>query len=120
MQRSIWKELHSKLNKNHLVVLLLVGILLIVIAIPTDKEEIQMGSDTNIENRLEEVLGEIEGAGNVQVIITYQEDEKVEGVAVVCEGGDNAVTVQSITEVVQALFDVKPHKIKVIKGNQTN
>ncbi len=108
-----------KINKNHLVLFLLVGILLIVIAIPTDNREIQAGTRTEIEKRLENVLGEMTGVGEVSVMVTYQEDEKVEGVAIVAEGGDNAVVVRNITEVVQALFDVDSHKIKVIKGNQT-
>ena len=105
--------------KNHLVLFLLVGILLIVIAIPTDSGEIQTAAGTSLENRLEKVLGQMSGVGEVSVMITYREDENVEGVAIVAEGGDNAVVVRNITEVVQALFNVDSHKIKVIKGNQT-
>ncbi len=108
-----------KINKNHLVLFLLVGILLIVIAIPTDSGEIQTAAGTSLENRLEKVLGQMSGVGEVSVMITYREDENVEGVAIVAEGGDNAVVVRNITEVVQALFNVDSHKIKVIKGNQT-
>ena len=108
-----------KINKNHLVLFLLVGILLIVIAIPTDSGEIQTAAGTSLENRLEKVLGQMSGVGEVSVMITYREDENVEGVAIVAEGGDNAVVVRNITEVVQALFNVASHKIKVIKGNQT-
>lgn len=108
-----------KINKNHLVLFLLVGILLIVIAIPTDSGEIRTAAGTSLESRLEKVLGQMSGVGEVSVMITYQEDENVEGVAIVAEGGDNAVVVRNITEVVQALFNVDSHKIKVIKGNQT-
>ena len=108
-----------KINKNHLVLFLLVGILLIVIAIPTDSGEIQTAAGTSLENRLEKVLGQMSGVGEVSVMITYREAENVEGVAIVAEGGDNAVVVRNITEVVQALFTVDSHKIKVIKGNQT-
>ena len=108
-----------KVNKNHLVLFLLVGILLIVIAIPTDSREIQTVSGTSLESRLENVLGQMSGVGDVSVMITYKEDEKVQGVAIVAEGGDNAIVVRNITEVVQALFNVDSHKIKVIKGNQT-
>ena len=108
-----------KINKNHLVLFLLVGILLIVIAIPTDSGEIQTAAGTSLENRLEKVLGQMSGVGEVSVMITYREDENVEGVAIVAEGGDNAVVVRNITEVAQALFNVDSHKIKVIKGNQT-
>ncbi len=118
--QDIWKELLGKQNKTYLVVFLLVGILLIVIAIPTDTGNAKTTKGTEIEKRLEEVLAQMEGVGKVRVMITYKEDETVEGVAVVSEGGDNAVVMKNITEVVQALFDVKSHKIKVIKGNYTN
>lgn len=39
----------------------------------------------------------------------------VEGVVVLCEGGDEPVVVQQITEAVEALFSVESHKIKVVK-----
>ena len=41
----------------------------------------------------------------------------IEGVLVVAEGGDDAVVKQNITEVVQALFGVDTHKIRVMKHN---
>ena len=40
---------------------------------------------------------------------------EIEGVAVIADGGDNAVTAQNITEAVQALFGVEAHKIKIMK-----
>ena len=109
-----------KLNKKHLMIILLVGVLLLVIAIPTDKGAIQREEGTETEMRLMNILEQMEGVGDVHVMVTYAKDDSVEGVAVVAEGGNNAVVVCNITEVVQALFDVDSHKIKVIKGNQTN
>lgn len=41
----------------------------------------------------------------------------IEGVLVVAAGGDNAVVKQNITEVVQALFGIDTHKIRVMKHN---
>ena len=118
-QQSIWKIFLGKWNKNHLLVFLLIGILLMVIAIPTGENQIRDEENTELEKRLEAILEGMEGVGNVNVMITLQEDDAVEGVAIVAEGGDDAVTVRNITEVVQALFHVDSHKIKVIKGNQT-
>lgn len=108
-----------KLNKNYLLIGLLVGILLLVIAIPTGEMSTQMGYETELEKRLENILEGMEGVGNVTVMITFSEDDRVEGVAVVASGGGNSVVVQNITEVVEALFDVETHKIKVIRGNQS-
>ncbi|MBQ8559688.1 MAG: hypothetical protein IJ439_06895 [Tyzzerella sp.] len=119
-QQNIWKSFQGKLNKNHLLIFLLVGILLLVIAIPTEESQIKSEENTDLEKRLESILEGMNGVGDVNVMITLKEDESVAGVAVVAEGGDNAVIVRNITEVVQALFDVDSHKIMVMKGNQTN
>lgn len=116
-------------KKSQWLIILLVGILLVVIAIPTDTEsgtgtfgtydETEI-STTDMERRLENLLGQMQGVGEVHTMITYQEDESVEGIVVIAEGGGNAVVVRNITEVVQALFAVDSHKIKVIEKNQNN
>ena len=122
MPQNIWKKLLEN-KKNQWVILLLVGILLVVIAIPTSSGS-KVDSDTGItewnatetEERLENLLGQIQGVGEVHVMMTYQDEAQVEGVVVVTECGGNAVMVRKITEVVQALFDVDAHKIKVIES----
>ncbi len=122
-QQSIWKVFRDKVNKKHFLVILLVGVLLMVIALPTDKgtkEYINAAEYTEAEHRLQALLEELEGVGNVHVMITEADRGEVEGIAVVAEGAENAVVVRNITEIVQALFPVDSHKIKVIKGNQTN
>ncbi len=43
---------------------------------------------------------------------------QVEGVVVIAEGGDDAVTVKNITESVQALFGIDTHKIRIVKGRR--
>lgn len=43
---------------------------------------------------------------------------KVEGVSVVAEGGDNVLVQKNISEVIQALFGIEEHKIKVVKMKQ--
>ena len=126
MPQNIWNKLLEN-KKNQWLILLLVGILLVVIAIPTKSgtEEKSVGdlkewSTSETEQRLENILSQMQGIGEVHVMITYRQENEVEGVVVVAEGGEQGVTVQKITEVVRALFDVDSHKIKVIKGNQTN
>ena len=44
---------------------------------------------------------------------------EIEGVLVIAQGGDNAVTVKNITEAVQALFGIEAHKIKIMKRADT-
>ena len=44
---------------------------------------------------------------------------QVEGVTVLAQGGDSPVLKKNITEVIEALFDIEPHKIKVAKMADT-
>ena len=121
--------LKSLPKKNTWMILLLVGILLVVIAIPTktetkgntmsvyDKSEQEA---TDVEKRLGNLLGQMQGVGEVHTMITYREDGQVEGIVIIADGAKDAVIVQNITEVVRALFDVDSHKIKVIEKNQNH
>ena len=122
MPQNIWKKLLDN-KKNQWLILLLVGILLVVIAIPTssNREENQEyettdWNETETEARLKDILTQMQGVGSVHVMLTYQDAATVEGVVIVAEGGGNAVVVKQITEIVQALFDVDAHKIKVIES----
>lgn len=116
-----------EIKKNKWILMLLAGILLVVIAIPTKKTTgSSLGTDlktyeteeTNLESRLESTLAKMQGVGEVHVMITFQEKDVPEGIVVIAEGGKNAVVVRNITDVVQALFNVDSHKIKVIEKNQ--
>lgn len=127
--------------------------------------------ESYMENRLEQAISAMEGAGKVKVMVTVsaseelvvekdmpttrsdtqesdseggnrnvnewnQEEETVysrqsdgsstpyviktlqpiiEGVVVVAQGGDRPEVRRNITEAIVALFDIEPHKIKVVK-----
>jgi len=188
-----WKK---KLTKENMAIMALLGILLMVIAIPVKKTETQKdqtaapenkstasgtqeteeedntgGYAGELEERLESLLASMEGVGNVKVMVTldssreqvvekdipstmdttketdstggsrdvvnskqeettvYVTDQAgnktpyisktlepaIEGVTVVAQGGGNAIIQKNITEVIQALFGVEAHKIKVVK-----
>ncbi len=97
-----------KWDKTQWTILILTGILLMVIAIPTDKKDRQetsavkeaqtasySGEDYagNLERRLKKALSKIEGAGRVEVMITLQDN----GEMVVEKDTDKNVS-QSIQE----------------------
>lgn len=78
-------------QKNQLVVLLLIGVLLLVVAIPTEPKRenvipeagVSGGSsessyEKEVEKRLEQILKEMDGVGNVKVMVTFRtSSEKV-------------------------------------------
>ena len=186
------------LKKENMIVFALIGILLLVIAIPIDsgaaqkeegKEESKKDTDQSVENkneeeidetleyclslenRMEELLSCMEGVGEVQVMVTiaasrelivekdepvtrntvtetdgnggtrstnessydyetiYETDTEgnsspyvikqiepeIQGITVVAQGGGNAVIQKNISEVIEALFHIEAHKIKVVK-----
>lgn len=191
---SRWKK---KLTKENMAVFALVGLLLMVIALPTGRQEqedsgmLEGGESAaetqedgknaygkeeesyvkGLEERLTSLLSNMEGVGKVQVMITLSASEEkvvekdvpssaestkesdseggtresvgsqqqestvyvtdsagnkipyvsktmqpaVEGVTVVAQGGEDAVIQKNITEVIEALFDIEAHKIKVVK-----
>lgn len=194
----------KKPGKDQFVICILVGILLLVIAMPVSKEgrageqssrreksaapeteaaggkELQGESgeienaeeyERYMENKLEQAIGAMEGAGRVKVMVTVgasrelvvakdvpvrknltsEEDAQggkreidesedgeetvysktgdgsthpyvvktlqplVKGVVVVAQGGNRPEVSKNITEAIVALFDIEPHKIKVVK-----
>ena len=198
-----WKK---KLTKENMAVVALLGLLLMVIAIPADrfsgdvqenagkdiregtsatKEGMETGEAADggdaasggegyakrMEEELQELLSAMEGVGEVKVMITIRDlgeqvvekdvpsesgwvsetdsaggtresesarqeestvyitdsegnrtpyisqttQPEIEGVTVVAQGGGDALIQKNITEVIQALFDIEAHKIKVVK-----
>lgn len=89
MQDFMQKIKEKKLKQSDWLILVLAGILILIIALPTDtkgkkqaeeaKENISKENNTmeaskdEIEQKLEDILEKIDGAGEVKVMITYQD-----------------------------------------------
>lgn len=136
----------SKITKQQWLVLLLAGVLLAVIALPVkDSRTKDSGTDLDsslsysggdsgsvftqkeyMERQMEEILSQVEGVGQVRVMLSLSEDEsvsfygeesmpKVEGVLIAAKGAGNSVVERNIQQAVMALFPVEAHKIKIMK-----
>ena len=78
---------------------------------------------TELETKLEDLLKNMEGVGNVKVMLMTDsgqglynsESSKVTGALIVAEGAGNSVTVRKIQEAVMALFQIDAHKIRIMK-----
>lgn len=99
------------------MVLLLLGLLLAVAALPVSHEgqtkkttaEEGAAEKTELEKKLEQFLSRVEGVGKTEVVLMTEEGGsfgneetiKVTGALVSAEGGDNPATVQKIQDAVQ-------------------
>ena len=127
MNISLLKE---KGNKYFIFILL--GILVLVLCIPTESaknnisQEVVDGEEGELEAQLKRVLSAMEGVGAVEVMITTEVESnvlfekqstkgKVQGVVVVAEGAGNASVDARISTAVKALFSVDAHKISIVK-----
>ena len=147
-----WKKFFE--NKNNYIVILLIGVLFLVMLLPLGDtgvggEEKSGGQlvmqqadsfgetlDTTqaycrmLEEKMEELLSQIEGVGEARVLITmkYSEEKfleeetlvktqapKVQGVMVVAAGAGTGDVDLKITQIVQALLAVDVHKIAIAK-----
>lgn len=87
---------------------------------------------TQIESNLETVISKIEGAGETKVLLTMENsveyvylkdsttktkevEPHIRGVLVVCEGGDDPVVVERITEAVTKALDISTAKVCITK-----
>ena len=85
-----------------------------------------------LETKLSDVLSEIEGIGNINIMITLDSSEEsifsdnkkeitsvktpsVRGVIVVCDGGDNIVIKEKVISAVAGVFGISTTRISVIK-----
>ncbi len=116
---------------NKFAVLGLVGLLILIIMLPGESSEkktevLSTASETALEQRLEALLESMKGVGEAEVMLrvestkgsvfgTAEEEGKVIGVVVVAEGAENAVVKQRISNAIEALFSIEPHKISIIK-----
>lgn len=133
------------LKKENFLVLILLGVLVLVIAWPMEKKEYteQEGAQSStyfserqsaggleyvagLEQSLEALLCSMEGVGENKVMITVKTTQdnaylttgrmmEIEGVVVCAKGAGNGKVAKNISEVIQALFGIEAHKIKIVK-----
>ena len=126
-----------KIKKDKWLIILLVGLLLVVIAMPvSDIKSDQTQDEQQVQKADQEMTSEVQegesggkntsssetavyanGNGEETPYVKQELSPRIEGVLVIADGGDNAIVIENITEAVQALFGVDTHKIKVMKHN---
>ena len=122
----------GKEKGNKYLIFVLLGILILVLCIPTGSAKDVSNQDVSnveggeLEQQLKNVLSAMEGVGEVEVMITTEttndslfetqkEQGKVQGVVVVAQGAGNPSVDVRISDAVKALFSVESHKISIVK-----
>ena len=74
------------------------------------------GSRSTNESSYEyETIFKTDSEGNKTPYVVKQIEPEIQGITVVAQGGGNAVVQKNISDVLEALFHIEAHKIKVVK-----
>ena len=130
-----------RLNKEKLIFLFCAGMLLFVLALPTEnktgieaanpsvgdqKNETAGSYEEVLEFRVRNILQGVEGVGEVDVMVSVngertvsmfdeEPSQEVLGIIISADGGGSSVVKAEISEAMEALFGLPSHKIKVLK-----
>lgn len=137
----IKKLFESDRARTVIIIIGVIGIALIFISSLTGFDTGQKGGEegfsvttysTEIESDLQKILSSISGCGETRVLLTmensveyvYLDDSTtktkeiqpvIRGVLVVCEGGDDPVVTQTVTQAVTRALDISSAKVCVTK-----
>lgn len=74
-----------------------------------------VGDPTVFEESLRELLGNLEGVGEVKLYVRMA-GELPDGIAVLCEGGNDPTVQKQVIGLLTALYPIGAHRIYVGKG----
>lgn len=109
---------YVKENKKIIIVVLLIVILISAVYVidkagkGSAKVSGTFTEKTSSEIKLGEILSHIEGVGETDVMISENE-EKILGVVIVCEGADNIMTRSNIINAVSIALDIDKNLIAI-------
>ena len=76
--------------------------------------------DGGVEADLCMILSDIEGVGDVDVMLQYDEDDNITGAIVTAGGADDPVVKNNVVNAVMALFDISATNVEVFKKTSNN
>jgi hypothetical protein len=114
---------YLKTNRNLLIIVLLIFVLVFAVILINKSSEQTSTSvstvssqQTDTEKKLCEILSNISGVGETQVLIT-EGNEGIEGVVVVCAGANNIMTRNNILNAVSTALNIEKNKIAIYAMN---
>ena len=109
-------------KKDKFIKILSVIIILIVVLLSFDvfsqnkdgRRQI-VDSDGGVEADLCLILSDIEGVGEVDVMLQYDEEDQITGAIVTAGGADDPIVKNNVVNAVMALFDISASNVEVFK-----
>lgn len=96
-----------------------VGRVDVMLTVRASNEKVTLKDSTNKEGGSQEETVLIEDSErNSSPYVIQEKEPELEGVVIVCDGGDDAGVKREITDAVSALFQIESHKIKVMKSKE--
>lgn len=71
--------------------------------------------DGGTETELCMILSDIDGVGDVDVMLQYDEDEKIAGAIVTAEGAGNPIVKNNLINAVMAVFNISSSSVEVFE-----
>lgn len=118
------KFFRDKKSNTVIYIVLAVGILMLVFANSINNSEPYVKPETTVQqnslnDETEKILSEIDGVGNVSIMISFSSEKENEGsirsVLVVADGGNNPSVREKIIRALKVALGVDAHKIEVFE-----
>ena len=97
-------------SKYKYIALLIAGILCVLLSTGGIEEK----SDTSLEKKLQSTLEMAEGVGDVDVMLTFNEDSKVEGAIIVADGAENTTVKKTLHDSAVAVLNLPDYKVQIL------
>ena len=98
-------------KKLKYVVLIVVGIVCVIFTSIPETADV---NGTNVEKRLKTTLEMTEGVGDVNVMLTFDENNKVEGAIIVAEGAEDISVKKNLHDSAVAVLNLPDYKVKIL------
>lgn len=97
-------------SKYKYVVLLIVGILCVLLSVGGTEDT----TSTSLEKKLKNTLEMAEGVGDVDVMLTFDEKNQVEGAIIVADGAENITVKKTLHDSAVAVLNLPDYKVQIL------
>lgn len=102
-------------NNTKYLIVLAVGVALIIISSGGGQVEHLSGK---IETQLKQTLQMAEGVGDVEIMVTYNEDGSAQGAIIIAEGAKNSGTKKLLLDCATAVLNLPDYKVQILNKKE--